>query len=450
MNLDPGIASAFLQAMDFEPLVELVRAELCQREQEGYDVSAFRPAVEQPGSAGQMIQTYLGLQCAPRKPEFRFDEPETLAGIQAARPSGPRQRESALAREVLLERIQGAWLGRAAGCLLGKPVELWASREKIARYLKLAGAYPLSDYIPRLDPLPADFDFAPQSQGCFRGEICAAPQDDDTDYSILGLHILESHGLDFSTAGVAAEWLGHLAYLNTWTAERAVYRNLVLGIPPLLAAHFFNPEREFIGARIRVDVYGLACPGNPQRAAELAYRDAALSHCKNGVYSAMFMAACTAWSFVTADVAEIIRVGLSEIPVNCRQAQAIRDALQLHQGIPDWETACDRLLAANVAYPAGHAINNTALMTLAMLYGGGDFEKTICLAVMGGLDTDCNAANAGTVLGVLTGAAALPSRWTSPLHDTLHSAVTPFGTLSLSALARRTSSLVPTPLLTVH
>jgi len=76
-----------------------------------------------------------------------------------------------------------------------------------------------------------------------------------------------------------------------------------------------------------------------------------------------------------------------------------------------------------------------------MLYGNGDFEKTICTAVMCGFDTDCNAANAGTVLGLLAGAQALPGKWSSPLDDRLHSAVSQFGETHISELARRTTNI---------
>ena len=196
--------------------------------------------------------------------------------------------------EALFDCILGGWLGRVAGCVLGKPVEPFGYWGKIADYLRLAKSYPLCNYIPRLDPMPDDFPIGPGASGNFLGELNGAPYDDDTDYTILGLYILEKFGLELTTDNVAAEWLTHLAYHNTWTAERAVYRNLVLGIAPMEAARGFNPEREYIGARIRADIYGLTNPGIPELAAELAFRDASLTHTRNGIYSAMFTAACIA------------------------------------------------------------------------------------------------------------------------------------------------------------
>ncbi len=408
--------------------------------EEGFDTAPILEKFELGGTKSWLIRLYKELLVAPRNREFCYSEPVNLAEIHQARPDGPRVALLSLEYVSLYDRIHGGWLGRVAGCVLGKPVEPWGYWGKISEYLQLAKSYPLSNYFPRLDPQPEEYRFSVDRGSCL-GEIDGAPEDDDTDYTILALHILETYGLDFSTSDVATEWLSHLSYLRTWTAERTAYRNLVLGIPPASSACVLNPEREYIGARIRADAYGMVVPGKPELAAELAYRDAALSHTKNGIYSAMFTAACIAWAFVSDDIEEIVRVGLSEIPTDCRMAETIRAVLNLRRDTGDWEVAYQRLLPTMAAYHPVHAINNTAWMVLAMLYGDGDFESTICKAVMCGFDTDCNGANAGAVLGILTGADALPGKWTDPLNDTLRTAVSPFGELHISELARRTAEL---------
>jgi ADP-ribosylglycohydrolase len=441
MNPTPELSGAFLRLLDVEQLRSLIRMEIRQRGEEGFDVNGLRESLDEQNSTEELVRLYNELLEARRAREFAYSEPETLNEIRRLRPDGPRRAAVRNDPAILFDRIRGGWLGRVSGCVLGKPVEPFGYWGKIAEYLKLSNNYPLSHYITRLDPLPNDFPIDPMVKGNFFGEFSGAPEDDDTDYTILALHVLETYGLDFRTEDVAAEWLGHLAYHKTWTAERTTYRNLVLGIPPLDARRFLNPEREYIGARIRVDAYGMAVPGNPEFAAQLAYRDAALSHTKNGIYSAMFTAACIAWAFVTDDIEEIIHAGLSEIPANCRQAEAIREVLAVHQEVADWQSAYERLLEKWASLNPTHAINNTALMALALLYGNGDFGKTICTAVMCGFDTDCNAANAGTVLGILSGAQALPDKWTRPLNDTLHSAVSQFGEMRISELAQRMAAI---------
>lgn len=213
------------------------------------------------------------------------------------------------------------------------------------------------------------------------GEIHGAPQDDDTDFSILALHILETYGVDFSIRDVATEWLSHLAYFGVYTTERAVYRNLVWNTHPEEAATFANPEREFAGARTRADLYGYICPGRPAQAASLAYKDAALSHTKNGLYSAMFMAALISWSFVCPNIEQAVQVALSAIPHYCRLAEAIQMVLVAYQNGQDWESAYDQVLLRCGGYSPIHSINNTAWVVLSILFSKGDFTQALSLAV---------------------------------------------------------------------
>ena len=124
--------------------------------------------------------------------------------------------------------------------MLGKPVERgdhW-TRDRIDRYLRRADALPLTDYLPALDPPPdpAEFELRPQWPQCIRGRIHGSCRDDDVDYAILGLHLLETYGFGFTTEQVGDLWLLRLPYLQTFTAERAAYRNLANGLKPPLTA----------------------------------------------------------------------------------------------------------------------------------------------------------------------------------------------------------------------
>ncbi|MER6919278.1 ADP-ribosylglycohydrolase family protein, partial [Streptomyces spiralis] len=178
-------------------------------------------------------------------------------------------------RAELADRVLGGWLGRIAGNMLGKPVEqgdVW-TRDRIDRYLRRAAALPLTDYLP--EPVGADDlpELRPEWRGCVRGRIRGSCRDDDIDYAILGLDLLETHGFGFSTEQVGDLWLLRLPYLQTFTAERAAYRNLANGLKPPLTATYDNPYQEWIGALIRADIHGWTSPGDPRRAASLARRD---------------------------------------------------------------------------------------------------------------------------------------------------------------------------------
>ncbi|MET8610165.1 ADP-ribosylglycohydrolase family protein [Streptomyces misionensis] len=342
----------------------------------------------------------------------------------------------------LADRIHGGWLGRIAGNMLGKPVEqgeVW-TRERIDGYLRRAGALPLTDYLPE----PADEAEAaalrPEWRACVRGRIHGSCRDDDVDYTVLGLHLLETRGFGFSTEDVGELWLLRLPYLQTFTAERAAYRNLASGLRPPLTATYDNPYQEWIGALIRADVFGWTCPGDPVRAAGLARRDAVLSHTGNGVYGAMWAAALIAAAFTAPTVRAALDTALGVIPGSSRLARAVRRVMSLHETGLGW---ADTVATATGESAGGwiHTVPNAAVLTAGLLYGDDDFTRTLALTVRGGLDTDSNGATAGSVAGVRTGAAALPGRWKDPLEDTVRSAVFGFDGARISALAERTVRL---------
>lgn len=441
----PGLMAFY----DIPQILEVLLLELQQREEEGYAVNEYREALEALGRpTKQKLYRLRGeLVSTPLRPDYAYDEPETLAEIHRARPDGPRAAPVAITSSALNERIHGAWLGRVAGCVLGKPLQMGWPKSKVEQYLQLAGSYPLADYVPRLVSPPPGLELKPEATGAFLGEIHGAPCDDDTDFTLLALHTLETYGLGFQTTDVATEWLTHLPYFGLHTAERAVYRNLVWNVHPEQAATFVNPQREYAGARTRADLYGYIAPGRPELAAALANRDATLSHAKNGVYAAMLMAAMLAWAFVTDDLTEIVRVGLSEIPRRCRLAEAVNAVLDAYDDDMndgrerDWELAYERLILGYGGYSPIHTISNTAWVILALLYGGGDLTRALGLAVACGMDTGSNAASVGSVMGLLRGQAEVPAHWVTPLDDTLCTGLAHLPTTRISELAHRTAQL---------
>lgn len=343
----------------------------------------------------------------------------------------------------LADRVLGGWLGRIAGNMLGKPVEqgdLW-TRDRIDRYLRQAAALPLTDYLP--EPVSEDdgFELRPEWRQCVRGRIHGSCRDDDVDYAILGLDLLETHGFGFSTEQVGDLWLLRLPYLQTFTAERAAYRNLANGLKPPLTATYDNPYQEWIGALIRADIYGWTCPGDPRRAAALARRDAVLSHTGNGVYGAMWAAALVSAAFTASTVRQAVDRALAVIPASSRLARTVRRVVSLHATRMTWEDTLATVAEETAGLGWIHTIPNAAVLTAGLLYGDGDFTRSITLTVRGGLDTDSNGATAGSVAGVLTGAEAIPDQWTGPLQDTVRSAVFGFDGMRISELAERTVRL---------
>jgi ADP-ribosylglycohydrolase len=429
---------------------DLLRDELVQLREEGrstdeiereaaaLDLSDSR-AVE--GWVRQLYRDMADGLLPGREASYPYVEPSVWEAI-VAESCGAKQIEIQLDTEQLYDKIYGAWLGRSAGCLLGKPVEGWP-RAAIRELLERHHAYPLRQYFSiRYEPANVEH-WMEAGYTANAIEYCRAmPRDDDMDYTILALKTLETYGRGFRTDDVGTMWLSYVPPLMTYTAERAAYLNLCAGLPVPDAAVHLNPYREWIGAQIRTDLYGYVNPGDPLQAANMAFRDAALSHTANGIYGAMFIAAMNAASFGESEIEAVIRVGLSVIPKRSRLHEAIEWTLEERRQEPDWEKAGTRLLDKFAGYHRVHTINNAAIVSLALLYGERDLERTIGIAVMLGLDTDCNGASAGSIVGIMNGAAHLPERWTRPLHDRIESYIAGEGSPAISALARRTVRFV--------
>lgn len=379
------------------------------------------------------------------RPDYPYREPSDLRHIREERPESPQVPGHSLDREGLLDRLHGAWVGRAAGCLLGKPVEGW-HRERLHGYLRDTNAFPLKGYI-RGDAPPNVLEKyeVPADRGAFIERVNGLPEDDDLNYTVLSHVVLQKQGDAFTSEDIAEEWLTRLPVLRTFTAERVAYRNLVAGIAPPHSGSYRNPYREWIGAQIRADGWGYVCPGDPETAAALAWRDACISHVKNGIYGAMWSAAMNAAAFSLDSPRAIVEAGLAQIPARCRLADWIRTVMDWHEmGLP-YDDACERIHAEwdeKRFHHWCHVISNAAIVTMALLYGEGDFGASVCRAVQAAFDTDCNAATVGSVLGAKLGASRLTEEWTAPLNDTIETGVVGYQRLRLTELARMSLDVI--------
>ena len=422
----------------------ILRDEITQRRESGYDVDEFVAKADAVDAGDRAAVEALtdSLEQASRLPGWAYEEPGELADILAAlpeaeRPSRPFERD-------IEDKVHAGWLGRIAGCNVGKPVE-WGDHWTAAHlrsYLELAGAYPLLGYVPLLDPLPAAYELREDNMfETTRGNVDGSARDDDIDYPILGLYLLEKHGTGLSPAHVAESWLELLPFHQVYTAERVAYRNLVVGLPIGEVARRRNPYREFIGAQIRGDIFGWTHPGDPRAAATLAYQDAALSHTENGIYGEMWAAALVSAAFIAGSAREAVVRSLEHVPPRSRLAEAITDVLDQHAAGATWDAALVQIQAAYGHYSWIHTVNNAALVVAGLLWGEGDVARTVGLTVMGGWDTDSNGATVGSVAGVLAGTSALPAHLIDPLHDTTRSALFGFDNSRISDLAARTARL---------
>ena len=340
-----------------------------------------------------------------------------------------------------MTRIKNAWQGRVSGCLLGKPVEVLSfqqGRDGLHAYLEQAGALPLRDYVPCLEGTVVNR----VGRACCRGNIVRAEPDDDINYTVLALLLLEDNGVAFETADVARAWLRLLPAGTTWTAERSAYRTLLVNMND----EFVNGEdagfdldgcsdnefNEWIGAQIRADLYGWVCPGRPALAANLARRDAALSHRNEGIHSAAFVAALGAAIPATSNLQTAIDVSLEQIPCDSAAAGAVTFGREL-SGAKD---AVDQLHDKYQDLSPVHTINNLALVVWALCSAADDFSVAIGNAVSAGWDTDCNGATVGGLFGLR--GVPIPEHWTRPWAGRIGLSLAGFQELQLDELVTRT------------
>ncbi len=436
----------------------LTKDEVVQRRYEGCVVpDHIVDALDRmdPGDEDALAAVQAELEILKSIADFPYEQPNDLDAIRALRPDGPRTLDIAYADDVLLDRMHGAWTGKCVGCALGKPVEIMGmqgfkelnGRRAIKRYLEARNDWPLTDYVSGVAANDGGMGLLfPASQ---RENVAFMEPDDDIHYALIGLKVLEQYGADFTWTNVADTWNSSLSYQSICTAETQAILNYNAVTPhfytrqpgtyasPEFTRRHNNPYREWIGAQIRADGWAYCCAGQPERAAEFAWRDAHWTHTANGIYGEMMAAAMIAAAFVEDDPFTLVEIGLSEIPANCRLAQAVRIALEWCDTCADFEAFLDRLETHFGDMSPVHTVNNTLVIVMSLIYGDMDPDRSMCLAVMAGLDTDSHTATVGSIVGAARGKSRFGGNLHARLNDTVKPLVFGFQDVSMRSLAER-------------
>ena len=407
---------------------------------EGLDIEKYKeifsavsnlPAGEEKVKFGDII--FEIVSNANQKEDYPYNEPSSLEEIKALRKPYKSGKNNTLSTE---DKIQGAWMGRICGCLLGKTVE-GIRTDEFLPFLQETNNYPMHRYILKSDlndEIINKYKFGFKYQFYADG-IDGMPIDDDTNYMVLYQEIIEKYGRDFTPDNIARAWLDYQPKKAYFTAEQVAFCNFIRGYAPPCSAIYKNPFREWIGAQIRADYFGYINPCKPEIAAEMAWRDASISHTKNGIYGEMFVAAMLAIAAETNNIPDIIRGGLAEIPHTSRLYEEINFILESFENSVAKEEVF-RIIHEKYDEHSGygwcHTISNAMIVAAALLYGGGDYGKSICMAVETAFDTDCNGATVGSILGMANGINSIPEYWTKPLNDTLYTSIFGVGTVKIS------------------
>ena len=306
-------------------------------------------------------------------------------------------------------RVYAGWLGKCIGVRLGAPLENWTYDEIRETVGEVTGFL----------PLPPGTIFKP---------------DDDTAFPMIMIRALEEYGPAVSAAQMGETVLNYLADQRGtfwWggygiSTEHTAYANLANGIPaPLSGSAALNGKiaSDQIGGQIFSDIWGLVAPDEPTLAADFAAKAASVTHDGEGINGGRFIAGLVSHAFVEADPVKLVEMGLTLIPQQSEYARVTRAVLDFYRQQPDDWRACYRFIVANFGYDryAGvvHIIPNAGIVVMALLYSGGDFSRAICIATMGGWDTDCNVGNVGAIMGVAVGLEGIDQRWRAPMNDLL-------------------------------
>jgi ADP-ribosylglycohydrolase len=313
-------------------------------------------------------------------------------------------------------KLLGCWLGKNIGGTLGAPFEWKRQTNDVTFYANSLNG----------DPLP----------------------NDDLDLQLLWLVALEERGVVLDARTLGDYWM--MFVTPHWAEYGVAKANMKAGLQPPLSGTAHNPFKDSCGAFIRSEIWACIAPGAPGVAARYAYEDAIIDHGDGeGLYAELFCAAMESAAFVISEIPRLIEIGLSYIPPDCGVARAIRSTMASHAAGVSWETARDTLLRdfRGQASPWGSistqerekgfadgplgwdAPSNIGIIITGLLYGDGDFERTLCLTVNCGEDTDCTAGTLGALFGILHGVEAIPERWIAPIGHGIKTACLNLGEL---------------------
>jgi ADP-ribosylglycohydrolase len=282
----------------------------------------------------------------------------------------------------LYDQVYGGWLGKTIGGTLGMPYE------GIMQLLDVHG-YDASLTLPAAN--------------------------DDLDLQLVNLHALEQYGPRLQATQLGQEWIEHVFF--PFDEYGYALANLRRGLLPPLAGWFNNPFIDCMGAPIRSELWAMLTPGQPQIAAHYAWQDALVDHAGGeGAYGEVFFTTIECLAFVEHDRDRLIACGLQAIPEDCRVSQAVRHVLACASSDMSWQQTRESVLT-HFGHPNfTDAPQNVAFTIIGWLYGH-DFADAVLIAINCGYDTDCTGATLGAILGIISGASALPHEWRQPVGN---------------------------------
>lgn len=312
-----------------------------------------------------------------------------------------------LTTDQLSDRIRGAWAGKTIGCTYGGPVEFTHCGTMVQPYT----------------PVPWDSTRVKHYFDTFPGLY------DDVYVDIVLAQVLQRDGLEAPADSFASAFAR--AGFPLWHANQQAKHNITHGLEPRLCGHWLNnPHADDIDFQIEADFAGIVSPGLPQAAASICDRAGHLFNYGDGFYGGVYVAGLYSAAFICSDPAQVVNQALALIPSQSDFHKCITEVINGYQRWPDdWQRTwleLQRNWSQEVGCPDGvflpfdiDAKLNSAYLTMGLLYGNGDFTRTIDIATRCGQDADCNPSTAAGILGAMIGFDAIPHEWRAALDPVL-------------------------------
>lgn len=317
----------------------------------------------------------------------------------------PARKTFLITAERLMDKIKGGWAGQTIGCTYGGPTEF-----------KYNGTI-IQDYVPILWPdhyIKWWYEHAP---GLY----------DDVYMDLTFVNVFDRLGLDAPADSFAVAFAN--AGYTLWHANQAARYNILQGLMPPASGHWLNnPHADDLDYQIEADYAGLMSPGMPNTASEISDKIGHIMTYGDGWYGGVYIGAMYSLAFISDDIEFIVTEALKTIPEKSNYYQCMSDVIRWHKEFPDdWKRTwfeCERKWTEEVGCPDGvfmpfsiDAVINSAYILIGLLYGEGDFYKTMDIATRCGQDSDCNPASAAGILGTILGYNLIPDRWLDNLKE---------------------------------
>lgn len=310
-----------------------------------------------------------------------------------------------ISKTLLLNKIKGGWAGQTIGVVYGAPVEFKYNGSMV----------PKNHIIPWGEHYVKYWWY--KKPGLF----------DDVYTDLNFVEAFEKYGVDAPSDSIAKHWSTtayHLAHAN-----QASRYNILNGIMPPASGNWKNnPHADDIDFQIEADFIGFMSPGMVNAATDIADRVGHIMNSGDGYYGGVFVSALYSLAFVSNDPVYITEQAIKTIPAGTKFYDCISDVIKWHKEYPnDWKQTWFELQKKwdhDVGCPKGVFLGfnidakiNSAYVAIGLLYGNGDFSKSIDIAARCGQDADCNPATVGGVLGVILGYDQIPAYWLNPLKE---------------------------------